>query len=161
MLKFTPKLEIGWDDLWKGVSQYYLQEIQRKMSRNSQNSSQFKPFQLTIYNLFKSSQEEELDIYLKQAKESLTRAILYYKRGGQPLNFIIDLLWGGIFIGCLPDSDFQQLLMTLDMREILSCNLFGGVSMIVTPFLLAFNGKKYNFPAAWLENVLTQIELEE
>ncbi len=126
-----------------------------------QNNSQFNSFQLTIYNLFKSSQKEELETYRKQAKENLTRAILYYRREGKPLNFIVDLLWGGIFIGCLPDSDFQQLLMTLDMSQILKCNLFGGISIIVTPFLFVFYCIKYDFPAAWLENVLTQLELEE
>ncbi|ACB50673.1 hypothetical protein cce_1323 [Crocosphaera subtropica ATCC 51142] len=161
LLKFTPKLEIGWDNLWKGVSEYYLGYVQSEMSNNPQNSSQFKPFQLRIYRLLNSSQEKELESYRKQAKENLTRAILYYRREGKPLNFIIDLLWGGIFIGCLPDSNFQQLLMTLDILQILKCNWFGGMSIIVTPILFIFYCIKYDFPAAWLENVLTQIELEE
>ena len=52
LLKFTPKLEIGWDNLWKSVSEYYLEYVQSEMSDNMQNNSQFKSFQLTIYNLF-------------------------------------------------------------------------------------------------------------
>ena len=132
LIKITPKFEIGWDKLWPKVLGYYLAQ-----SGND----------------------------IKKAKQSLKRAILYYRREGKVLNLLVNFLWGSIFIGCLPDSNFQKALMslvnTLNVIGFLETNLFGGISVLITPFLSIFYLIKYELPAAWMQNVLTQIELDE
>ncbi len=98
---------------------------------------------------------------IEKAKHYLRRAIWYYKRKGKALNFIVNFLWGSIFIGCLPDSDFQHTLITLNVGKLFALNSFGAMSVIITPLLFIFYIIHYDLPVAWMENVLTQIELDE
>jgi hypothetical protein len=104
---------------------------------------------------------ENLNGKLYEAKIRLKRARQYYIDQGRPLKFMIQLLWGGIIIGCLPDKEFQEVLITLDPLVICKENPLGGLSLISLPFILVRYHIKYDLPIAWLENTLAQIELHE
>jgi uncharacterized membrane protein YagU involved in acid resistance len=98
---------------------------------------------------------------LVQAERSIKREILRYKRESRPVNFIVNLLWGGVIIGCLPDPIFQKALMTTSLVEILNTNPFGGVCIILMPFIYQYYFVNYDIPIAWMESAVDQIELEK
>jgi hypothetical protein len=97
---------------------------------------------------------------LKQTERNIKRAILYYSRKSQPIGFINNLLWSGIFVGCLPERDFQNALITMSVPEILNANFFGAVCIIILPVVYVYYFVNYKIPIAWMENVVAQIELE-
>jgi hypothetical protein len=127
----TPKLELEWDEQWKKVLEEYLKKT------NLQNNK------------------------TNKAKQNLKRAILYYRREGKPINFFVNLLWGGIFIGCLPDPAFQKALITGNPITIWDANPLGAIGVLSLPFIYTYYHVRYDIPIAFLENVLSQIELEE
>jgi hypothetical protein len=114
--------------------------------------------------------KEVLDKYLtvttlqndmNKAKQNFKRAILYYSEEGKPVNFLVNLLWGGIIIGCLPDPAFQKALITFSPSIIWNANPLGSIGLICLPFIYTYYYVRYDLPIAWLENILAQIELKE
>ncbi len=103
----------------------------------------------------------DLDKDINGAKQNIKRSILYYKRKGYSLNVMINLLWGSIFIGCLPDSNFQEALINVDFFKLIELNKFGSFSLIFTPLLFGYYFINYDLRITWMENVLTQIEIDE
>ncbi|MCU0536570.1 MAG: hypothetical protein MUD14_22000 [Hydrococcus sp. Prado102] len=112
-------------------------------------------------NLQKYLEKTQLQNKKNEAKQRFNRAILYYRRKGKPINFLVNLLWGGIIIGCLPDTTFQEALTTTKPVPIWNANPLGAIGLIVLPFVYIYNSVRYDIPIAWLENILAQIELEE
>jgi hypothetical protein len=98
---------------------------------------------------------------LAQAERDIKRDIQRYKREGLPFLFFVNLLWGGIFVGCLPDPEFQKALMTMPFEKIFDANPFGAACMVLAPFIYTFYFIKYDFPIAGMEYVIDQIELEK
>lgn len=100
-----------------------------------------------------------------QVKHNVKRAFSYYTRQAQPLKFFINLTWGGIFIGCLPDPDFQQAIvcffMTMSFPKLFEANWFGSLCLVSIPFIYTYYCIHYKIPVIWMENVITQIELRE
>lgn len=103
----------------------------------------------------------QLNDNVDQAKRNIKKAILYYSREGKSIGFIVNLMWGGIFIGCLPEPSFQKALITMSVSEIFHANLFGSVCLLFLPFVYVHYFVYYEIPIAWMEHVLAQIELEE
>jgi hypothetical protein len=97
---------------------------------------------------------------LNEARRRIKRSINYYERKGEALKFILDLMLGGIFIGCLPDRAFQEALATLSPLKIYSENPLGAISLLSSPFIGVFYSSRYGLPAIWMEQVISQIELE-
>lgn len=112
-------------------------------------------------NLTKIFKKTQLQNKKNEAKQRFNRAIFYYRRKGKPINFLVNLLWGGIIIGCLPDLTFQKALITTSPSIIWNANPLGSIGLICLPFVYIFNSVRYDIPIAWLENILAQIELEE
>lgn len=104
--------------------------------------------------------EENWDNNVKQAKRDINRAILSYRWESKPLGFFVNLLWGGIFIGCLPDPNFQKALMTISFSEIFQANLFGSMCLLFLPFIYIYYFVNFETPIAWMELVIAQIEIE-
>jgi len=96
-----------------------------------------------------------------QFKRDINRAILSYLWEGKPLGFIVNILWGGIFIGCLPDPDFQEALITMSLNEIFKANLFGALCLILLPFVYIYYFINYDTPIAQMELVIAQLEIEQ
>lgn len=130
LIIITPKLKYNYDDFWWKVKNKYLEGT------------------------------DSCKLSREQATVNLKRAIAHYKRESQPLYFMIELIWAGIFIGGLPDPEFQKALLTnlLGLSEI---NPFGFISIISLPFILFFYGRNYAFPMDYMEQVLSQIEYED
>lgn len=97
---------------------------------------------------------------LKQAKRDINRAILSHRWEGKPLGFFVNLLWGGIFIGCLPDPDFQKALITMSFSTIFQANLFGSMCLLFLPFIYIYYFVNFETPIAWMELIIAQIEIE-
>lgn len=131
----TPKFEIEWNELFSVVLKNYLEE------------------------------KEPPKKQVKQAKSNIRRAILYYSRRGQPLKFSVNLLYGSIFIGCLPDKEFQNALINFSVNWSLpllfEANIFGTSCMLISLFLYPIYHYRYELPVIWMESVITQIELRE
>ncbi|NJM66194.1 MAG: hypothetical protein HC851_11335 [Acaryochloris sp. RU_4_1] len=136
----TPKPDIKYDKRWSDV-------VSSILSRSTEISKT----------------REELT--LKELKQILKRAIRYYHRNGEPLKFLLNLFWGGIFVGCLPDSNFQEAMIeafsTLQPMIIWNQNKFGALCLLFVPFLSLIYHFRYGLPKVWLEHVLFQIEVEE
>ena len=95
-----------------------------------------------------------------QAERRIKRTTLHYSRKGRPISLIVNLLGGGIFIGCLPDPAFQKVLITLSLPEIFEVNPFGASCIVILPFIYFYYLIKYYLPVAWMEQLAIQIELE-
>ncbi|MGF1603880.1 MAG: hypothetical protein ACFCU8_18040 [Thermosynechococcaceae cyanobacterium] len=134
--KITPRQVMGYDERWSNVTRSfcYKTNIDSKYGSNTQK--------------------------LNEVRRRIQRAINYYGREGEPLRFIINLMWGGIVIGCLPDPIFQKALVTLSPIEIWSTNQFGAFSLLIVPFIAGFHYSRYGLPMIWMEQVVSQIELE-
>ncbi len=105
--------------------------------------------------------EENWKNNLKQIKRDINRAILSYRWEGKPLGFIANLLWGGVFIGCLPDPDFQKALITMSFSQVFQANLFGSMCLIFLPFIYIYYFINFETPIARMEIIISQIEFEE
>jgi hypothetical protein len=92
-----------------------------------------------------------------EARRRIKRAISYYEREGEPFKFIINFMWGGVVIGCLPDPSFQSALLTFSPLEIFNSNHFGATCLATAPFLMFFYYLKYGLPVIWMEQVVSQI----
>jgi uncharacterized membrane protein len=113
----------------------------------------------------------------KLARGNVKRAITYYRHKNQLLRFFWNLLWGGILIGCLPDKEFQNAVITAlgkawkygiisertteALLKIYEANPFGLIAICALPFVGIFYLWQYRIPVNWLENVLSIIEFEE
>lgn len=109
----------------------------------------------TIEKLFTKTNWNSYDeaiYYLKIENKS-------YIKNGKVLKFTCQLLWGGIFIGCLPITEFQNALISLSPIQILKTNLFGGLSICILPLLYSCYYFKYDLPSAYIDNALDTIEL--
>lgn len=98
---------------------------------------------------------------IPELKRDINRAILSYTWEGKPLSFIVNLLWGGIFIGCLPDPNFQKALITMSITEIFKANLFGALCLILLPFIYIYYFINYEVPIAHMGLVIAQVEIEQ
>ena len=112
-----------------------------------------------------NSYQKKIGLSDSQAKYNLKRAILYYTRQCQPLKFFVNLMWGGIFIGCLPDLKFQQAIISflaeVSFLKLFSANPFGAACLVSLPFIYTYYFVRYEIPVIWMEHVITQIELGE
>lgn len=115
----------------------------------------FQLWENTIKKLFTKAKWKSYDeaiYYLKIENKS-------YIRNGKVLKFTCQLLWGGIFIGCLPITEFQEALISLSPIQILKTNLFGGLSICILPLLYSCYYFKYDLPNAYIDNALDTIDL--
>jgi hypothetical protein len=133
--KITPKLEMTYDERWRLALDEYLIASGIKLKFDG-----------------KSKQ-------LNEAKIRIQRAISYYKKEGVTLKLILNLMWGSIVIGCLPDPAFQQALATLSLSEVWSTNPLGTFALLIVPFVGVVYFVRYGLPVAWMEQVISQIEL--
>lgn len=69
-------------------------------------------------------------------------------------------MWGGIVIGCLPDPAFQAALMTTAIPNILDANPFGGVCLIILPFVYIFYFTTFQTPIIRLEILTSVMEIK-
>jgi hypothetical protein len=135
----TPKSDMGYDEIWSRTVSFYLRET------GIDNDQKY------TSNLEK----------LNEARRRIKRGIHHYRRQGEWLSFIMNLMWGGVFIGCLPDPEFQKALVTLSPIEIWNKNQFGAFSLLLLPFIAAFYSSFYGLPIAWMEQIASQVELED
>lgn len=132
----TPRFEMGYDEQWQTSLGCYL-------SKSKIDLDYAKPDKM------------------REAKRRIKRAISHYSRGGEALRFMIDLMWGGIVIGCLPDKESQNALLTLLPLTIFNANPFGGFCLFFLPFLFGWYQFRYYIRIVWMQQVIDQIELEE
>lgn len=142
MTIITPKPNIGHDERWS--------EVKLSMLQSSQS--------MEILGTNK-------EVTIKELKKIIKRAIRYYRLDGEPLKFLLNLSWGGIFIGCLPDPDFQVAMIEafrkINPVIIWNQNKFGAISLLFIPIIGVIYRSRYGLPKGWLEHVLFQIEVEE
>ena len=131
----TPKFNMEWEERWGQVLNSYLHKIA------------LTPAQAEL------SISEQQELRLNKAEFSLKKAILYYRRKAKPINIIIKLLFGGIFIGCLPDPDFQKALITMSPSVIWNTNPLGAISILILPCICLYYSVIYDLPIAWMEQV--------
>jgi hypothetical protein len=136
LLKVSPKYEMEYDERWSRTVSSYLMKT----------NIDFK---------FCTTPEK-----LKEARRRIKRGINYYNREGTPLKITMNFVGGGIVIGCLPDPNFQKALITYSILEIFSKNQLGAVSILILPIIAVFYSSFYGLPIAWMEQVISQIELE-
>lgn len=98
---------------------------------------------------------------LKQMKRDINRAILSYRWEGKALDIFVNLLWGGIVIGCLPDPEFQKALITLSPLEIFQANFFGSIYLLFLPFIYIYYLVNFDNPIARMEIIIAQIQFEQ
>jgi hypothetical protein len=104
---------------------------------------------------------EDVGTDFRGAKIKLKKAIGHYSRLGEPFKFFIEVFIGGVFIGCLPDKDFQVALLSLCVSKIINANPFGAACLILLPLILGIYLFKYYLPKRWIQQVIDQIELAE
>lgn len=116
--------------------------------------------------LIKNNLKEHKDSFNKQdelqfIKYRIQKSINYYGRNGEPVKFLLELMWGGIFIGCLPDKSFQEVLVFFpNIFKIWAINPFGTIALIFVLLIGPIYHFKYRIPKIWMEQVITQIELD-
>lgn len=99
---------------------------------------------------------------LKYIKRRIQKSINHYRRNGEPTKFVVDLMWGGVFIGCLTDTKFQKALLFFpDIPKIWDANPFGMIALMSILFIGPIYHFKYRIPKIWIEQVIAQIELDE
>ena len=134
----TPNPDMDYDERWK----LNLRRIKQELQDPNKNLSEV----------------EEL----QYIKTRIQRSINHYHRNGGPAKFIIELMWGGIFIGCLPDTKFQKALLFFpDMPKIWATNPFGAIALVSVLFIGPIYHFKYRIPKVWMEQVIIQIELND
>jgi hypothetical protein len=136
LLKVSPKYEMEYDERWSRTVSSYL------MKTNIDLKSWTIPEKL------------------KEARRRIKRGVNYYNREGMPLKITMNFVGGGIVIGCLPDPGFQKALITYSFVKIFSENQLGAVAIVALPIIAAFYSSLYGLPIVWMEQVISQIELE-
>ncbi|MBD2307204.1 hypothetical protein H6G17_17040 [Chroococcidiopsis sp. FACHB-1243] len=137
----TPKFDMKWEERWGQVFNSYLHKIELTSAQAELSLS------------------EQQKLRFKKAELSLKKAILYYSRTGKPISLFIKLLFGGIFIGCLPDPEFQKALISMSLSVIWDTNLFGAISILILPCVYIPYFAIYDVPITLMEQIVTQIEL--
>jgi hypothetical protein len=136
LLKISPKYEMEYDERWSRTVSSYL------MKTNIDLKS------------FTISEK------LKEARRRIKRGVNYYNREGMSLKITMNFVGSGIVIGCLPDPDFQKALITYSFVKIFSENQLGAVAIVGLPIIAAFYSSFYGLPIVWMEQVISQIDLE-
>lgn len=136
LLKITPKYEMEYDERWSRTVSSYLMK--------------------TNIDLKSFTVSEKL----KEARRRIKRGVNYYNRESILLKMTMNFLGSGIVIGCLPDADFQKALITYSFVKIFSENQFGAVAIVGLPIIAAFYSSFYGLPIVWMEQVISQIDLE-
>jgi hypothetical protein len=130
LIKRIPRPLVEYEETWKTTLAYYLEESKINKKYHSQSEK------------------------YKEAKYRLRTATRYYRQKGEFLLFFINLLWGGIFVGCLPDKDFQQSLMTLSIFKIFDANPFGLVCILLLPIMSLYYFRTSGLPAIWIQQIV-------
>jgi hypothetical protein len=137
-LKMTPKSHIGYQERWEDTLSLYLHKSGIKESYST------------------SCRARE---YYQEARRELKITIGHYLRRGELLKRIL-LILGGIFIGCLPDKNFQVALITYSI-QIFNVNPFGAACLCIAPPIFFYYNEKYYLPSAWMQQIIDQIDLME
>lgn len=82
-----------------------------------------------------------------------------YVKNRKYLKFLCQLLWGGIFIGCLPIVEFQQALISLNPIQIIETNWFGGLAICILPFLYDYYYINFEYHIDNIKNAINIIQL--
>lgn len=114
----------------------------------------FSLWENTIKNLFKKTKWNNYD----KAIYNLKIEKISYLKNGKYLKKCW-LLWGGIFIGCLPIPEFQKALLTLNPIQIFETNFFGGFALFTSPLLCSYYFLKFALPVADIDNAIDIIQL--
>jgi hypothetical protein len=136
----TPRSQVGYDERWKKTLDFFLNELDVSSVGKAHNTQAEK---------------------FREAKRRLKISIGHYLREGEVLKFFLNLIWGGIFIGCLPDKEFQDALLTLSAESIFNANRFGAICLFIAPLVFGYYFLKCILPSAWMQQVVDQIELYE
>lgn len=120
-------------------------------------------YKLWFFVLERCQQKPKKWSNLKIIKRDIKKALFLYLWEGKPLNFFINLMWGGIVIGCLPDPAFQTALGTMSISDMITANLFGDVCLLILPFAYIFYFITFQTPIVRLEIITSvmEIKLEE
>jgi hypothetical protein len=140
MYVMIPRSQVGYDERWQKTLDFFLNELD--VSGTSK---------------VHDTQAEKF----REAKRRLKISIGHYLREGEVLKFFLNLIWGGIFIGCLPDNKFQDALLTLSAESIFNANRFGAICLFIAPLVFSYYFLKCVLPSAWMQQVVDQIELDE
>lgn len=103
----------------------------------------------------------------KRLKSELVGALKNFRRRNKPFEFIINLFWGGVFVGCLPIPAFQKVLYCffyspsiLSFKAIFQENFFGGFCLFFTLAIYPIYFYIYMVPIVDIEDAIFQLELE-
>jgi hypothetical protein len=134
-ISMTPKSQVGYNERWRKTLELYLERS-------------------GIEKLYMTRTK-----HYQEARRRLRISIDHYLRESKVLGFFINIVWGGVFIGCLPDKEFQIALITYSPKCIFNANPFGFISLIISPIIFFEYFRRYYLPSAWMEQIVNQIDL--